>query len=1724
MRRRLFALLCLVLFAGSANICAVAQNYLYGTGNQSWGINLPIENGFINVANGEIHLEIPIATLPQRGSIPLNERLVYDSRIWQLIGTGTTYDFEPTNVSAPYSGFNPSCVGNPPAACTSNTPGTVTFVPVNAPNSMAGWRFVAGNETGIIQEYLNGNGSDLQSSWYYAWGWTDPSGTTHQFPFSTGSVYCPSCGPISASGYAVDGSGYYMTVTNYTSPTVFDSNGNEVYPQIVDRNGNNFTTDGNGNLIDTMGRTPVLKSISGNNTHYDVLTIGGARKRYTVTTETINVHTAFGQSGTTGYSGTLTAIQSIGLPDGTSYTFTYDSGTTGNYGSLESMTLPTGGAVSFGWSNYLDSYQNVNRWLTSYSGGKGSYTFTPSVVTQCSGPTEVGCQENVKAVDGSGNYVQYLLTLNNGAWNSQMDYYDASNQDVLSTATTYNFATSCTSWECSGAQWVTAMSSTQNLQTLQFAQTQYTYDYPWSGKPSTVKRWDYYSSTPSSVPTKETDYTYSTLINHAYFVTQVNQLDSSGKLTAQTVLNYDQGTPTTAAGATNIASAPGGTSRGNLTSVVSGVGSTITTSSTYDTAGQKLTDVDGNLNSTSYSYLCSDAYLGATTLPITVNGSALQSQTTYDCSSGLVASTKDPNGVVNNLATTYTYFPSGTNIGRLETVANPDGGKTSYAYPSSTETDQTTAQTSSVNAVSKQFLDEYGRTYQSAVVAPEGSISTETTYDATGKPSCVTTAHVSGKASPTDGTTCTYYDVLGRTTKTLLPDGNSVNAIYEGNLVQIMDELGHNKQYIYDAFHRLTSTIEPNANNILTYETDYQYNALDELVQVDQWGGAKGATSPGDRQRLFAYDSLGREIAEKIPENQSLASPASLTCTGTVAGTKWTSCFGYDSNNNMVSSTDNANTVTTYHHDALNRITAQQAPGINYGYFYDQASLGYAFTAANPVGHLVEASNQVNASEQYSYDTMGRIVLEAHTLPYDCCSVASQTGDEVSVSYDLAGNMTSLTYPDGRVVAQSYDEANRLKGVSYSKWGPSSIGTSYLSTSTFAPPGQAENSSMGDGIGIAAAYNSRQSITSLAYSNSTSTLWSKQFNWDKNASNLLSIIDGVTGYGRTFSYDTLNRLTGAQDGAVNTPGSTNSTGTITISGTENSTVHQTCTGSRSQCPPQTIYNQGVITLSVNGTVAGTASYSGSAESKSTDASVATALAASVNSMSPSFVTATASGATVSLTSSTPGSTTNYSLSTSTTYYSQYFTSSPFSATTSGSAMTGGTGIPPSGLLNETYTYDPFGNLTQSGDFSLSQSFNALNQIADYSYDANGNQNTDVYNHPLAFDANGMLSSVSNGGETYSYDPEGNRVEVHGSTVTDYIYFGGVPIATVTGGVYTDLIYAGGSLIAEVGGTQTAVPTYRISDHLGSLGGSLVTASAISSPMNYAPYGQQFTGTTSDPFGFTGLQWDTTTATNHATARQFSIQQGRWQSPDPDSGSYDWTNPQSLNRYAYVNGMPTALSDPSGLDGGGGGGSPIGVALNIFYDFYLLMDFSDFHGSLKPRPSANPWSDKFGVPYGGLGNGIGQALGLPSGGCDFGACGSSFTDYNRQQTSSQLQTAYNEVTAGRIIGLLNIKNHSCGECKYDYGWNSHSADTWNICGRTFNADQMGNFMAGYQAGVYDKNYFWTTGAIWAQGSVDAAGVLYHMTGRTKATTDPLDRTGMPDILRGQRYARHGCSAM
>jgi hypothetical protein len=53
--------------------------------------------------------------------------------------------------------------------------------------------------------------------------------------------------------------------------------------------------------------------------------------------------------------------------------------------------------------------------------------------------------------------------------------------------------------------------------------------------------------------------------------------------------------------------------------------------------------------------------------------------------------------------------------------------------------------------------------------------------------------------------------------------------------------------------------------------------------------------------------------------------------------------------------------------------------------------------------------------------------------------------------------------------------------------------------------------------------------------------------------------------------------------------------------------------------------------------------------------------------------------------------------------------------------------------------------------------------------------------------------------------------------------------------------------------------------------------------------------------------------NYAVFRNESPSLGRFSRPDPYDGSYDLTDPQSLNRYSYVGNRPLIFLDPSGLD-------------------------------------------------------------------------------------------------------------------------------------------------------------------------------------------------------------------
>src|SRR5207245_3072528 len=123
----------------------------------------------------------------------------------------------------------------------------------------------------------------------------------------------------------------------------------------------------------------------------------------------------------------------------------------------------------------------------------------------------------------------------------------------------------------------------------------------------------------------------------------------------------------------------------------------------------------------------------------------------------------------------------------------------------------------------------------------------------------------------------------------------------------------------------------------------------------------------------------------------------------------------------------------------------------------------------------------------------------------------------------------------------------------------------------------------------------------------------------------------------------------------------------------------------------------------------------------------------------------------------------------------------------------------------------------------------------------------------------------------------------------------------------------------------------VEDRLGSL-----------KPGRYFPYGEEVQVTAQDRDKFATYYRDGTTGLDYAQNRYYANTLGRFLSPDPYKASGGPADPQSWNRYAYVQGDPINYRDPSGLfilppawdyadatldggvgGGGGGGGGPVG---------------------------------------------------------------------------------------------------------------------------------------------------------------------------------------------------------
>ena len=241
----------------------------------------------------------------------------------------------------------------------------------------------------------------------------------------------------------------------------------------------------------------------------------------------------------------------------------------------------------------------------------------------------------------------------------------------------------------------------------------------------------------------------------------------------------------------------------------------------------------------------------------------------------------------------------------------------------------------------------------------------------------------------------------------------------------------------------------------------------------------------------------------------------------------------------------------------------------------------------------------------------------------------------------------------------------------------------------------------------------------------------------------------------------------------------------------------------------------------------------------------------------------------------------------------------------------------------SYTYDRYGNrwyqtLTQGTVGPQPQYLfdNMSNRISGSSviYDALGNVTNDGLGNSFTYDAeNRMIQAVNgSGASNYVYDVNGRRIR---NGTYEFVYDLGGHATTlfnsVTGVWNYGEIYAG---TRHLGTYSNATTSFVHSDWLGTKRLVSTLSGTSSQTCTSLPFGDGVNciGPESGFNHFTDSIHDGESNSEHLWFRQLSGTQGRWLAPDPYLGSISIDNPQSLNRYAYVNGNPLNSTDILGL--------------------------------------------------------------------------------------------------------------------------------------------------------------------------------------------------------------------
>ncbi|MFT3808425.1 MAG: RHS repeat-associated core domain-containing protein [Micropepsaceae bacterium] len=395
----------------------------------------------------------------------------------------------------------------------------------------------------------------------------------------------------------------------------------------------------------------------------------------------------------------------------------------------------------------------------------------------------------------------------------------------------------------------------------------------------------------------------------------------------------------------------------------------------------------------------------------------------------------------------------------------------------------------------------------------------EATYDALGR--LVKAAAVSGGV--TQAVAQTSYDAAGRPECSALRMNPAVFGALPGSACTL-GTAGANgpdriSKVVYDAADQVLQTIRAFGTALQQIEVTATYTSNGQTATV---ADAKGNLT------TYVYDGFDRLSRRRYP-----------VVSGSGSSTTDYEEYTYDAASNVATERRRDGTVISYTYDALNRLISSDLPATTFAY----DNLGRMVSAATAAGTLSWTHDALNRAVSktdafgtwgYSYDLAGdrtRMTWpDGFHVDYDYDPTGAMIhvrengvplgapGTLASYYYDNYGRRTNLDRWNGTGTGYGFDAASRLSGI----WSDLA-GAGYDTARAFThnPAGQILSQSEGNSLYIWNGVAPATGTWTLNGLNQVLTLPGKTVSHDTKGN-----ISAVSG-GATYGYDAANRLTAA---------------------------------------------------------------------------------------------------------------------------------------------------------------------------------------------------------------------------------------------------------------------------------------------------------------------------------------------------------------------------------------------------------------------------------------------------------------------------------------------------------------------------------------------------------------------------------------------------------------------